>query len=960
MGSILAGHYHVVKPLGGGGFGQTFLARDSHLPGQPLCVVKQFKPRLTASKSLAVAKRLFDLEAETLYQLGNHDQIPRLLAHFEQDGEFYLVQEYVEGRSLEQELERHQRLSEGDVVELLRDLLQVLAFVHGQHVIHRDIKPSNLIRRKHDRRIVLIDFGAVKQVSAQYQPDSGQTSMTVAIGSPGYMPAEQQSSMPHFSSDIYAVGMVGLQALSGINPKELPKDQSGEFSSRQLGISPAFADILDKMVRYDYRQRYHDAAAALQAFASLPSGAIDASTTVALLSLPDTTQMQPAPVVTHDQEETMPPKSTPLIQSLAQLGRSALAEKRDRRLAMQDPPADASLSRQEYRNRQALLTKVKHYWVKGVLETSLHDQILIVLGLEDRPDAVSSPWNMAWQTPQQEESTLPPGTQIISLFDQLGTGRTLLILGEPGAGKTTTLLQLARDLIDRAERDMSQLIPVVLSLASWSGQEQSMADWVNEELNQKYQVPKKIGQPWVEQQQLLLLLDGLDEVQAAYRETCVQALNDFQQQYSTEMVVCSRLKDYEALSQRLHFQTAIYLRSLTPTQINYYLDSLKINLSGLKTLLLEDPSLKELARSPLMLNMMVLAYQGVGAEDISENLVIEERRRQLLNAYIQSMLKRRSDVSYSDSQTITWLSWLAKQLLHQSQGVFLIEQMQPAWLQPGQLRLYRLGSALFGVLMGVPFGIITGGFTNGIMDGWQSGVLKGLINALIFGVAFGGIAIVSKPEIETVETLKWSWREARHQLLIGLKNGIPAGVVAGLMFGLFSELNPSLIPTRITQQIDSGMFLGLMGGVCAGVVGGLIYGLTQGLQGATIETKTVPNQGIWRTIFSAGLGGLMGGALSGLMITIVYGWLLGWQFGLLYGLSYGFFGGAIAGFVFAGGQACLKHWVLRLILYRSGSIPWNYARFLNYATDRAFLQRVGGGYIFVHRSLLEHFAQLKS
>lgn len=964
MGAILAGHYHVVRPLGGGGFGQTFLARDSHLPGQPLCVVKQFKPRLSTSKSLPVAKRLFDLEAETLYRLGNHDQIPRLLAHFEQEGEFYLVQEYVDGGSLDQELDRRQRLNEVEVVELLRDILQVLSFVHGQKVIHRDIKPSNLIRRKLDRRMILIDFGAVKQVSAQHVAGSGQSSLTVAIGSPGYMPVEQQSSMPQFSSDIYAVGMVALQALTGIDPKDLPKDDdNGEFRCASLGISPSLAAILDNMVRYDYRQRYQNADEALQAVIALRDSSLDADPvqTVVLPAQDEITVVQPPAADTSDQDETMLPNpASHLVRSLVSAQSRLPFVSADRASAATHFPSTA-LNRRESRNRQALLAKVKHYWVKGVLETSLHDQILIVLGLENRPDAVVSPWNVAWQTPQQAERTLPQGTPILSIFDELGTGRTLLILGEPGAGKTTTLLQLTQDLIDRAEQDPDQLIPVVLNLSSWSSALPKIADWLVEELNKKYQVPRKIAQPWVEDQQVLLLLDGLDEVQIDHREACVAALNAFQQQYSTEMVVCSRLKDYEALSNRLNFQSAIYLRSLTPAQISYYLDSLNTDLSGLKKLLVEDTALRELARSPLLLNIMVLAYQGVAAEDVGEILVVEERRRQLFNAYIQRMLQQRPDEHYTDSEAIGWLSWLSKQLIRQSQAVFLIEQIQPTWLQtPAQKRLYRIGVALTGVMMGIPFGIITGSMTNGIMDGWRSGLIKGLMNALIYGLAFGLIVTLSKAEIETVETLKWSWREARRSLWIGLKNGIPLGLIAGFVFGLLSELNPTVTPSQVGQQVGSGMFLGMLGGICSGVVGGLIYGLTHGLRGSTIETKTIPNQGIWRTIKSALLGGLMGGLIDALVIVVIYSWMLGWKIGLIYGLSYGFFGGFIAGFIFGGGQACLKHLVLRLILHRAGYMPWNYSRFLNYAAERAFLQRVGGGYIFIHRLLLEHFAHTRS
>ncbi|WP_416674321.1 protein kinase domain-containing protein [Egbenema bharatensis] len=776
MGAVLAGHYHVVKPLGSGGFGQTFLARDSHLPGQPLCVVKQFKPRFTSSDSLHVAKRLFDLEARTLYQLGNHDQIPRLLAHFEQDGEFYLVQEYVEGWSLDRELEQKGQLTEAEVRQLLQDILHVLTFVHGQQVIHRDIKPSNLIRRKRDRKIVLIDFGAVKQVNTEKQSSSGQTSLTVAIGSPGYMPVEQQSSLPHFSSDVYAVGMVGLQALTGFNPRDLPKSgQTGEIDSSQLAVSPELAAILDKMVRYDYRDRYQDAGEALEALSTLHNAYSSDETAVFANELPAEIpsallrSLDPEPIdqsiaqsfnpslnpdiVRYDadpgsksgqpeddlmtepeiepDEETRPPDMAPrLIQFLPQVSKLNLPEPHRKQYSNQS----AIGSRQEYRNRQALLSKVKHYWVKGVLETSLHDQVLVVLGMEDRSDIVSSPWNLSWQTPQQAERTLPQGTPIVSIFDQLGTGRSLLILGEPGAGKTTSLLQLARELISRAELDAEQLIPVVLNLSSWAGGNQSIADWVVEELTKKYQVPQKIGRPWVEQQQLLLLLDGLDEVRTEHRDQCVAAVNQFQEQYGTEMIVCSRIRDYEALSNRLNLQTAVYLRSLTPAQIQQYLNSLSGDLTGLKSLLKEDAALQELAQSPLMLNIMVLAYQGIGAEDLDETLVVEERRRQLFNAYIERMFKRRSlDQTYSEAEAIGWLSWLAKQMLQQSQSVFLIEHLQPAWLQTrSQQRNYRIGTVLSGILMGVPFGIITGGMTNGIMEGWQSGVIKGIMNALIF------------------------------------------------------------------------------------------------------------------------------------------------------------------------------------------------------------------------------------
>ena len=268
----LGGRYKVISKLGAGGFGETFLAEDLHLPGNPLCVVKKLKPQTTESETLSMARRLFDTEAKVLYQLGNHEQIPRLLAHFEDNQEFYLAQELIEGEPLNHELVG-QPWSEDRVIALLEDVLEVLAFVHEQNVIHRDIKPPNLIRRRRDGRIVLIDFGAVKQVSSQVvDPETGQTNLTISIGTKGYMPNEQLAGNPRFSSDVYAVGLLGIFALTGTQPKRFSEDpETNEINWREhtTQVSPELGAILDQMVRYDFRDRYPTATEALLAIRSL-------------------------------------------------------------------------------------------------------------------------------------------------------------------------------------------------------------------------------------------------------------------------------------------------------------------------------------------------------------------------------------------------------------------------------------------------------------------------------------------------------------------------------------------------------------------------------------------------------------------------------------------------------------------------------------------------------------------
>ncbi|MEB3356146.1 MAG: serine/threonine-protein kinase [Synechococcales bacterium] len=271
--SLLGGRYRVVKRLAEGSFGQTSLAQDLHLPDHPLCVVKQLKAQADGA-AMRTARRLFELEARVLYRLGIHSQIPRLLAHFEEGREFYLTQEYIDGRSLSDELIPGQPWAEARVIALLEEILAILTFVHHERVIHRDIKPGNLIRRHQDGKVVMIDFGAVKQVSTQFlNPKPGQTDYTIAIGTLGYIPKEQIGGRPRYSSDVYAVGMIGIQALTGISPQRLLEDeQSGEIRWRDRApqVSPELAQVLDCMVRYDYRDRYPSAQEALAALQHLP------------------------------------------------------------------------------------------------------------------------------------------------------------------------------------------------------------------------------------------------------------------------------------------------------------------------------------------------------------------------------------------------------------------------------------------------------------------------------------------------------------------------------------------------------------------------------------------------------------------------------------------------------------------------------------------------------------------
>jgi len=273
LGKLLDRRYQVTQVLGAGGFGRTYLAQDTRRPGNPICVVKQLKPATSDPSFLETARRLFTSEAETLEQLGNHDQIPRLLAYFEEDQEFYLVQEFIEGHTLTQELPPGQPWEESRVIDLLWEVLTILEFVHSHGVIHRDIKPDNLIRRNWDHKLVLVDFGAVKQIRTQLATPN-QVSQTIAVGTPGYMSSEQALGQPRPSSDIYALGIIGIQAMTGLMPVSFQEDlNTGEILWEHLvSGSRGLAMILNRMVRYHFKERYQSASEALQALRQLKAG----------------------------------------------------------------------------------------------------------------------------------------------------------------------------------------------------------------------------------------------------------------------------------------------------------------------------------------------------------------------------------------------------------------------------------------------------------------------------------------------------------------------------------------------------------------------------------------------------------------------------------------------------------------------------------------------------------------
>ncbi|MBD2413769.1 hypothetical protein FACHB389_31615 [Nostoc calcicola FACHB-389] len=247
----IGGHYQILSSLGEGNFGRTYLAEDLHAKKRKV-VVKQFSFVCNSQSTFNKAKELFDREGEVLYELSNglqNNQIPRFIAFFEENQEFYLIQEFIEGQTLREELAQKIRLPENEVVDLLKDVLCILKVINEKGIVHRDIKPDNIIIRASDGKPTLIDFGAVKEIT-QLQPKP------TIIYTPGYSPREQFNGSAKFNSDIYALGMTALEALTGLEPEKLKDDTGKVIWSNQIPGSDRLVEILQKMVDEDYRSRY--------------------------------------------------------------------------------------------------------------------------------------------------------------------------------------------------------------------------------------------------------------------------------------------------------------------------------------------------------------------------------------------------------------------------------------------------------------------------------------------------------------------------------------------------------------------------------------------------------------------------------------------------------------------------------------------------------------------------------
>jgi hypothetical protein len=714
----------------------------------------------------------------------------------------------------------------------------------------------------------------------------------------------------------------------------------------------------------------------------------------------------------------------------------------DIRITYQLPPVEA----ETLRLLRQLADRVQRFWGDGVLKKSLYDQIFVELGKTPMRDAVAHPWNSVVEI--KGEATKLGGVEqdISEIF--LRAGRTLLILGEAGSGKTVTLLKLADELLCRFASDPTEAVPVVFNLSTWGRKRVDFLRWLVGELNSKYGVPKRSAQSLVQKSRLILLLDGLDELPRARRPECLEAINRLLTEIGAPgIAVCSRLEDYLALPQRFAFEAAIRLEPLTCEELDTYLAKLGEPLAGLREATRNDGQLRESLRSPLLLSTAVLAYAGnPHLERSNSNGTPEDLQQKIFADYVARNFRRRSRThsAHTEQQIKQWLSALAKNMQERSITVVQPEELQSSWLRTdGQRWLYAFASRLmatvcwavpwwlmtlvicpkfrplavetgaFMFLMILVFGSVAGLFsgirltgTNRITDrrsGWWLWAAE-LVAHIAAGA--GALAVTTPWFFESTCRLLWDYETGTvpySSSVLGAVLGFRYGITFGLLWSARGAMSSADDDIKLSRSFTFSFRTAWRGARSGGLVGFIIGALLALLGIGLTWEQTWKGMGNLHFIVAHIVGGLailivaVVGALCLALVFALFSLLVarqlpvtdqpgrGWYRTLIRatfsGAGFGILFGAIAlcfyltkpypaafypamvavawalpGFMFYGGFDLVFALTLRVLLALSRTLPWKLREFFEQGCHLTFLRRIGPGYMFIHRELLDFIA----
>lgn len=603
------------------------------------------------------------------------------------------------------------------------------------------------------------------------------------------------------------------------------------------------------------------------------------------------------------------------------------------------------------RTEQILINVVKTE-VAGRLRQSLHNAVLMNLDKESHPDQVQRLWDAEVKTGIKKDKFIPEETSILDIFDREDISGSLLILGKPGAGKTVTMLDLAKVLLERAEKQEDCPIPVIFNLTSWTDDQQSIFNWLISQLNIKYGVRIDIAKKLIIEYKLLPLFDGLDELKPGRQELCVIAINAL---LSSEvrpiaMVVCSREEEYKYYSAKLLLNGSITLKPLTYFQIRSYLSSIDRN--NLWKAVAPFDDLLDLLSIPLFLNIAVLAEEELSIQEWRKSKSYKNRLSYLLNAYIRKMLTRKiNSYSYKEKKpsirkTQTWIIWLSKYLVKEYKNDFLIEELQPHLLNEEKKLSYKFYCLISNILVSMPMVICGVAFI--------SVIIRIILNILAsFYININETIVFSVTLVVTFLVLLYlCTREFMNNIelidLLALEKSQKI-----LLEDIFkSKLsNQSMLKqyhrSKILKQYDKlkKIFMGIYYIISLIIYWIILLGFISDY-GGTSTYAQLANQN-------------SSSMLEKILLLLYYGSYGNHVFwGFLFAASISFVYMSFYCLITKEEKPCIQHFFLRYFLFKSGNIPWNYTRFLDYATELLLLQRIGGSYRFIHRTLRDHFAEM--
>jgi serine/threonine protein kinase len=965
-GYVLSGRYRVGSRIGSGGMGMVFQGEQLALKRQ--VAIKVLAPHMRQNEE---ALRRFFVEAKTVASLG-HDNIVDIFDYgVTEDGLAFMVMEHLVGQPLNQLLQERGRLPWPFVRHVVQEVLAGLAAAHDKGIVHRDVKPSNCFCVQAEAgalfpRIKLLDFGISKLLSGS-APDF-DTQQGLLVGSPSYVSPEQARTRDvDARSDLYSVGIMVYELLTGYRPfhsKNIAdvlhkhvheRPPAFKEVSPDLVVPPGVEELVFRALEKSPMLRFQSAREMASALSALPGG-------------------------TNEQGEG--------IRNKVASHRTASSNIR---------PGTSGAAQRDRTELQKLLGKVQRFWLDGILSESARHTPPVPQRRTREDGLVDRPWDVSIDDRVSIDTTKSP----YEVFESCE--RELLIIGSPGTGKTTVLLQLAQSLSEGVgSLDSGEAIPVVFSLATFNGRFQQLGAWLVEELRSRYRVPARIARHFLKTRRILPLLDGLDECPAEVRSRCVEAINRFQKDHSPQgLVVTCRLEEYLALPFRLQLGGALRLHELTSAQLDSYLDHLRMEGQPLRTFLRKNDGLSDMARSPLILSIINTLFQNSGTDGELE-APVEPTLGGLYERYLATMLRRkRKQGAIPPPELAAGLKRFAENMAAHHQPLFLFHDLQATWLRGsgGRVMYTLLSRLLVGLLFGLslvfPMGLSplnTTGFQPSLAFGFQFGLALALVTSAVYGL--DALHLLRSYQ-NGGNPLRTAARRHVRRAVLGCTTGILMGalmyfncngavapIASGVQMGLFSVLifchwyGPEERYHDITtveafqwswasflRAIPLALVIGalvalpvfwfetLRAALCVGALGCGIYLLFKAVQRATIPIKDTPDVAITLSLRSAALCG----ASFAVLVTLIFGVAYGPMYAVLVGLNLGLWAA-----LWYGGFAVVLHYTLRRLLQFDGQPEYQSVEFFDAAVDRLLLRASGGGYMFIHPTFQQHMAERRT